>query len=424
MLERRYEAYKDIVVRPFFRDHFARLDRQIVLVDTLRALNAGPAAVADLETALTDILGCFRQGDSNPLHAARRRAASTASCSPRPRPTTSTHTSHDRLEAILNRLVADAARRAKFAGAETRSLALAAIRATREGAIDEGGETLDGHRRHADGRARCSTASPMTARPKSPCFPATCRTIRTRCSRTAARRTSTSCASCRRAKLERNADGDARAAAYPLRSRARFPDRRLAEMKRPIARPIARPASRRPIVRAPARLRARRRSRSRPRPSRPIRRDAEEPLDADPAAAARSLARPRSPGPPAASSSRSRLGLAADRLIRDLFAAQRLARLARPRASSPSASLALLVARHPRNPSRCGACASSTGCATAPLQRSLSDQRDDGRAVAREPQRHLRRRAPTSPARRDELDDHARAPLRRRRASCGSPSAR
>ncbi|HHY50294.1 MAG TPA: YcjX family protein, partial [Alphaproteobacteria bacterium] len=67
MLERRYEAYKDIVVRPFFRDHFARLDRQIVLVDTLRALNAGPAALADLETALTDILACFRQGDSNPL---------------------------------------------------------------------------------------------------------------------------------------------------------------------------------------------------------------------------------------------------------------------------------------------------------------------------------------------------------------------
>ncbi|RYE73157.1 MAG: YcjX family protein, partial [Hyphomicrobiales bacterium] len=67
MLERRYEAYKDVVVRPFFRDHFARLDRQIVLVDTLRALNAGPAAVADLETALTEILSCFRQGDSNPI---------------------------------------------------------------------------------------------------------------------------------------------------------------------------------------------------------------------------------------------------------------------------------------------------------------------------------------------------------------------
>ena len=152
MLERRYEAYKAIVVRPFFRDHFARLDRQIVLVDALRALNAGPAAVADLETALTDILACFRQGDTNPLlRLVSRRidrilfAATKADHLH--------HTSHDRLEAILNRLVARAARRAKFAGADTSSVALAAVRATREGHIKdldviigtpEPGEMLDG----------------------------------------------------------------------------------------------------------------------------------------------------------------------------------------------------------------------------------------------------------------------------------------
>ena len=50
-MARRYEAYKDAVVRPFFRDHFARLDRQIVLVDALEALNAGPTALADLDHA-------------------------------------------------------------------------------------------------------------------------------------------------------------------------------------------------------------------------------------------------------------------------------------------------------------------------------------------------------------------------------------
>ena len=50
MMERRYEAYKTHVVKPFFRDHFARLDRQIVLVDMLAALNAGPAALRDLES--------------------------------------------------------------------------------------------------------------------------------------------------------------------------------------------------------------------------------------------------------------------------------------------------------------------------------------------------------------------------------------
>ncbi|KQT44815.1 amino acid regulated cytosolic protein [Devosia sp. Leaf420] len=141
MLENRYEAYKAQVVRPFFRDHFARLDRQVVLVDTLRALNTGPAAVADLETALTSVLSCFRQGEANPLLRPFSRridrilfAATKADHVH--------HTSHDRLEAILNRLVSNAAKRARFAGASTKSIAIAAIRSTSEGTIREGGETL------------------------------------------------------------------------------------------------------------------------------------------------------------------------------------------------------------------------------------------------------------------------------------------
>ena len=142
MLERRYEAYKGVVVRPFFRDHFARLDRQIVLVDTLRALNAGPEAVGDIETALTAVLAAFRQGEVNPaLRLVSRRIDRILFAA-----TKADHvhsSSHDRLEAILDRLVAHAARRARFAGAETRSLALAAIRATREGTIEERGTPVE-----------------------------------------------------------------------------------------------------------------------------------------------------------------------------------------------------------------------------------------------------------------------------------------
>ena len=141
MLENRYEAYKDRIVRPFFRDHFARLDRQVVLVDTLRALNAGPAAVSDLETALTAVLACFRQGEANmllrPFSRRIDRILFAATKADHVH-----HTSHDRLEAILNRLVANAARRARFAGAQTRSMAIAGIRATGEGTIREHGETL------------------------------------------------------------------------------------------------------------------------------------------------------------------------------------------------------------------------------------------------------------------------------------------
>ena len=141
MLEQRFEAYKDRIIRPFFREHFARLDRQIVLVDTLRALNAGPAAVSDLETALTAVLACFRQGETNPLlrpftrNIDRILFAATKADHVH-------HTNHDRLESILNRLVANATKRARFAGAQTKSIAMAAIRATTEGTIREGGETL------------------------------------------------------------------------------------------------------------------------------------------------------------------------------------------------------------------------------------------------------------------------------------------
>ncbi len=141
MLENRYEAYKSQVIRPFFRDHFARLDRQVVLVDTLRALNTGPAAVADLETALTSVLACFRQGEANPLLRPFTRridrilfAATKADHVH--------HTSHDKLDGILNRLVGNASKRARFAGAEAKSMAIAAIRATSEGTIREQGETL------------------------------------------------------------------------------------------------------------------------------------------------------------------------------------------------------------------------------------------------------------------------------------------
>jgi uncharacterized protein len=135
MLERRYEAYKEVVIRPFFRDHFARLDRQVVLVDTIRALNAGPAAVRDLEGALGDILACFRQGENSALGWLFNRRIDKVLFAA----TKADHihsSSHDRLEGVMNRLVAGATKRARFAGAETKSVALAAVRATREGMAD------------------------------------------------------------------------------------------------------------------------------------------------------------------------------------------------------------------------------------------------------------------------------------------------
>ena len=142
MMERRYEAYKLHVVRPFFRDHFARLDRQIVMVDALSALNSGPAAVRDLQHALEDVMLAFRAGRSSLLSTMFRPridkilfAATKADHLH--------HTSHDRLEAILRLLTARAITKAEGVGASVDVIALAAVRATREAAVKQGGETLD-----------------------------------------------------------------------------------------------------------------------------------------------------------------------------------------------------------------------------------------------------------------------------------------
>ncbi len=141
MMERRFDAYKDIVVRPFFRNHFARLDRQIVLVDALQAINRGPDALHDLEAALGSVLASFRAGENSFLSSLFMRridkvliAATKADHLH--------HESHDRLEAITRRIVQRAISRLSLGSDGIDVLALASVRATREGTARHNGQTL------------------------------------------------------------------------------------------------------------------------------------------------------------------------------------------------------------------------------------------------------------------------------------------
>jgi len=63
----KFQDYQTKVVRAFFRKHFAGLDRQIVLVDTLTALNDGQEAFDDMSEALANILESFRHGKNSLL---------------------------------------------------------------------------------------------------------------------------------------------------------------------------------------------------------------------------------------------------------------------------------------------------------------------------------------------------------------------
>ena len=141
-MERRFEAYKSQIVKPFFRDHFARIDRQIVLVDALGAIHKGPEAVEDMRGAMAEILAAFRPGQNaflTRLLMGRRVekilfAATKADHLH--------HTQHDRLAAIMQALTREARDRADFAGAETQAMALAALRATVEETLTHEGRQL------------------------------------------------------------------------------------------------------------------------------------------------------------------------------------------------------------------------------------------------------------------------------------------
>ena len=108
----------------------------------LSALNSGPTAVRDLETALTDVLTAFRAGSSSLLSRIFRpridRILFAATKADHLH-----HSSHDRLEAILRLLVARAIARAESLGGSIDVIALAAARATREASVRQGRENLD-----------------------------------------------------------------------------------------------------------------------------------------------------------------------------------------------------------------------------------------------------------------------------------------
>ncbi len=141
MMERRFESYKALVVKPFFRQHITRLDRQIVLIDAMHAMNAGPEAVRDLERALGDIMSCFRPGSGNILTGLWKRTIDRVLVAAT-KADHLHHEDHPKMEAIVRRLVQRSISRAGLSGARVETLALAAVRATREATVQEGKERL------------------------------------------------------------------------------------------------------------------------------------------------------------------------------------------------------------------------------------------------------------------------------------------
>jgi predicted YcjX-like family ATPase len=152
-MDRRFEGYKAQVVQPFFRAHFARIDRQIVLADVLGAIHQGPQALEDLRRVMADVLSAFRPGRNGWLSALLGGKRVERILFAATKADHLHHSQHAALTAITEAMLREAKDRADFAGALTAAMSLSGFRATVEETVTRDGRDLDCVRgRLTDGR--------------------------------------------------------------------------------------------------------------------------------------------------------------------------------------------------------------------------------------------------------------------------------
>lgn len=141
VMEQRYLDYREQVIKRFYREHFARFDRQVVLVDCLKTLNKGQQCFDDMRLAVTDVLQSFNYGPSGFL----RRLLSPRIDKVLFASTKADHVTanqHHNLDRFLELIIADARREMQFEGIETTCMALASVRSTEAAEAVLDGQTI------------------------------------------------------------------------------------------------------------------------------------------------------------------------------------------------------------------------------------------------------------------------------------------
>ena len=167
LMRSRYERYRDRVVLPFYRDHFSRFDRQIVLVDVLGVLNHGRACFADCEAALGLVLNNFRYGPSSLLARLLRPRIETLLFAVTKADHVA-HNQHPNLRLLLERMVDEAAGPARFEGVKPAFIALSALRSTEVVRTEHQGQVLSCVRGVLKGENRPTVLFPGEIPPELP----------------------------------------------------------------------------------------------------------------------------------------------------------------------------------------------------------------------------------------------------------------
>lgn len=172
-MARRFEGYKAKVIKPFFESHFARIDRQVVLIDVLEAVHKGPAALEDQRRAMAEVLAAFRPGANGFFSSLIRGRRVEKILFAATKADHLHHSQHPRLTALVEAMLGEARDRARFSGAETAAMSIAALRSTVEETRQHGGREIDTVRgRLMDGRQVAVNAGLLPEDPSRLLLPA------------------------------------------------------------------------------------------------------------------------------------------------------------------------------------------------------------------------------------------------------------
>ena len=129
-MKRRYESYKEHLVRTFYREHFASFDRQIVLADVLRAFNTGYASFVDMRNAINLVLKSFQYGKTGVINKLFGSLDIDKILFAATKADHVTPNQLPNLKRFLQNMLAASHNYANFEGVQTETLALASVKCT------------------------------------------------------------------------------------------------------------------------------------------------------------------------------------------------------------------------------------------------------------------------------------------------------
>ncbi len=144
IMQRRFESYKKLIVKPFFEKYFAKLDQQIILIDPLSALNQGEQALKNLSLSMEAILDILRPKPHTWLYRLLLGRQLSHVLFAATKADHVHHSQHQNLLSLTQSLIPKAYQNVSFASLNMAVMAIASLRCTAELSHKDGRQLVSG----------------------------------------------------------------------------------------------------------------------------------------------------------------------------------------------------------------------------------------------------------------------------------------